>query len=124
MTTRVLRFYLPIALLVTGLTATPRANAQQSNREAASRHFEEAIQHYNQNNYEQALLSFSAAYRASPHPSVLYNMAQCQARLGKPQEAIRLLEQLLVQQPNTPRRDEVRRMIERLRQQPQGNGRG
>lgn len=107
-----------IALLAFGLSTTP-AYAQQSNTDVARRHFEQAIRYYQQDDYERALASFRAAYQASPHPSVLYNMAQCQIRLGKRQEAIRLLEQLLTEQPNTPMRDEAGRMIERLRRQPQ-----
>ena len=101
--------------LLAGQLASPRAYAQQGNDEAARRHFTDGVSYYEQGQYDRALSSFRAAYQSSPRPALLYNMAQCQIRLNKRAEAIRLLQQFLSEDPNTSMREQVLRLIENLR---------
>ena len=68
------------------------ADQAQRHDEQAHAHFARGAEFARQGNYEAAVTEFDAAYRSSPHPSVLYNLAQAYIGLGRPVEAARTLE--------------------------------
>jgi tetratricopeptide (TPR) repeat protein len=79
--------------------APPEAEAApsvpDSTKELARGHFTRGVELAGQGDYEPALAEFLAAYQASPHFAVLYNIAQAYILLGRPIEAIATLEQYL-----------------------------
>lgn len=107
-----------LALALASALLATSASAQQANVDEARRRFTQGTALYQRGEYQAAFAEFEAAYRASPHPAILFNMAQCQVQLGRRAEAIRLLERLLAAGVEPATADEVRRTIERLRAQP------
>ncbi|HEY2405617.1 MAG TPA: tetratricopeptide repeat protein [Polyangiaceae bacterium] len=70
--------------------AEPRAD-----RELAHEHFERGVALSRKRSYAEALAEFQAAYDATPHFSVLYNIGQAQIALGRHAEASRTLQRYL-----------------------------
>jgi tetratricopeptide (TPR) repeat protein len=83
-------------------------------REEAAAHYEQGLQLANQGQFQEALDEFDAAYAASPHYAVLYNVGQAQMALGRPIEAIAALTRYLqdgADQVPLSRRELVRAQI-------------
>jgi len=74
---------LVVALLLALATAA-RADDVAHARDAARK----AVQHYNLAEWQQALDSFTEAYRAHEDPAFLFNIAQCHRLLGHNREAL------------------------------------
>ncbi|HEY4160108.1 MAG TPA: hypothetical protein VGM29_18475 [Polyangiaceae bacterium] len=70
--------------------AEPRAD-----RELAHEHFERGVALSRKRSYAEALAEFQAAYDATPHFSVLYNIGQAQIALGRHADASRTLQRYL-----------------------------
>ena len=86
-------------LLCTALLLFTFARAEPSRAEdprtAAADHYARGTELANQGLYAAALEQFDAAYTASPHFAVLYNIGQSQMALGRPLEAIEALTKYL-----------------------------
>jgi hypothetical protein len=80
--------------------------------------FVQGTEAYQRGDYQGAFDHFAASYRIAPRPAILFNMAQCKVQLGRPAEAIQLLEQLLARGTEPAIAEEARRTIERLRSAP------
>jgi hypothetical protein len=72
--------------------ATPNELLQKE----ADRHFESGVALFRQAKYAEALDEFERAYEISPHPLVLFNIAECHRELLHYAEAIASLRQFLV----------------------------
>jgi tetratricopeptide (TPR) repeat protein len=99
-------------LRVAGPAGTPRADDDP--RAAAGDHYARGTELAQQGLYEAALEQFNAAYAASPHFAVLYNIGQAQMALGRPLEAIEALSKYLrdgADQVPLSRREQVQAQI-------------
>ena len=73
--------------------------------------FAEGNQHFNLNEYAQALELYKRAYRIKPLPAFLFNMAQCHRKLGHFQDAINSYQAYLSGVPDAPNKDMVDSLI-------------
>jgi len=112
---------LPRAAFFAVLLSGAVAQGQQgpaTGKVGARAHFNEGLAHVAQGEFERALHEFEAAYALKPHYSVLYNIGQAQAELGRPAEALRRFERYLLlggAHLSQARRDEVRALIAKNR---------
>jgi tetratricopeptide (TPR) repeat protein len=106
---------LALALCAAALTAADEARADQAEERAQARgHFNRAVELAKAGSYEPALTEFEQAYRISPHFSVLYNIAQAELALERPQRAVETLRRYLAEggeQIDPSRRAEVEATI-------------
>jgi len=103
-------------VLLLGLTKA-QAAVDEPLAEGARAQFAHGIELADQGDYQGALQAFSAAYSASPHFAVLYNIGQAQVALGRPLEAVATLSRYLREgQDNVQpeRRREVEEQIKLL----------
>jgi hypothetical protein len=75
---------------------TPAPKANGSKPEAIA-HFERGSRHYQEGRYDEAIAEYEAAYRAQPHPSVLYNIAQAHERLLVYPKAVEYFQRYLAE---------------------------
>jgi tetratricopeptide (TPR) repeat protein len=81
---------------------------------SARAHYEQAVSHYNLDEFAPALAEFREAYRLKPDPSFLFNIAQCHRRLGENEEALDFYRKYLRSMPDAPNRADVERTIAEL----------
>lgn len=101
--------------LCCALLTTSAALAQD--KAAARAAFRRGTQHYNLNEIPQALAAFKEAYRAYEDPGLLFNIGQCQRRLGQNEEAVLSFRAYLREVRDAPNRDEVAQLVARLSEQ-------
>lgn len=77
---------------------------------------------YAQGKYEAAWLEFSSAYAVVPLPDLLFNMARCEAKLGRNADAARHYREFLKQSPSDPEAAKIEAEIVRLEAQPSEPG--
>jgi iron complex outermembrane receptor protein len=106
-----LRFGLAVLLVVPAGYA--RAGDADGKAEAKA-HFTAGENHYNLNEFTEALQEFKDAYRLYPDPVFLYNLGQCERQLGHQEEAIRFYRSFLRLQPKAPNKAEVQRKIDEM----------
>ncbi|MGE3548240.1 MAG: tol-pal system YbgF family protein, partial [Kofleriaceae bacterium] len=80
----------------------------------ARRHYERARKLFDVGRFADALPEFEAAYEAKPLPDFLFNIGQCQRNLGEYDAAIATFEKLLAEQPDDPRADAIKKLIDEL----------
>jgi hypothetical protein len=86
--------FVAVGLLVSRLLGAYDARAEGANAEAAEAkqrarlHFERGVAFASEGKLETAVVEFEGAYRLSPHASVLFNLGQAQAAMGRSVEAI------------------------------------
>ena len=73
--------------------------------------FGEGNQHYSLGEFDQAMASYSLAYRLKPLPAFLFNIAQCHRKLGHYIDAIAMYQNYLVGVPDAPNKDVVESLI-------------
>ncbi len=78
-------WFVSVALLCT--LCTPRLGAAQDDKTKARTLFGEGVAAFERGDFENALESFTQAYRLAPHPAVRVNMANCYEQLGRYAEA-------------------------------------
>lgn len=101
------------SLLVSSLPAL----ADEEPWRAARAHYEHGVGLANKGEYKAALEEFNAAYAASPHFAVLYNIGQAEVALGRPRRAIDALSKYLRDGKDDvppPRRQQVQAQIAQL----------
>jgi tetratricopeptide (TPR) repeat protein len=109
----ILRRLVCAALLVFAIARAEPSRAEDP-RTAAAGHYARGIDLAAQGLYAAALEQFNAAYTASPHFAVLYNIGQSQMALGRPLEAIEALSKYLrdgADQVPLSRREQVQAQI-------------
>jgi tetratricopeptide (TPR) repeat protein len=77
--------------------------------------FAEANQHYSLGEFDQAMTSYSLAYRLKPLPAFLFNIAQCHRKLGHYKDAIAMYQNYLVGVPDAPNKEVVDSLIKEAR---------
>jgi len=93
------------------------ARADEEPWRAARAHYERGVELANKGEYRTALEEFNAAYAASPHFAVLYNIGQAEVALGRPRKAIDTLSRYLrdgKEDVPAPRRKQVQAQITQL----------
>lgn len=107
-----------LAVAVGLLLAAEPEDARDRAREA----FAEGQTLYRAGNFAAALSAFQRAEAASPSPAAIYNVARCQERLGRLDEAVASYERYLAAAPDAPDHDAVAGHVVELRRQipPQG----
>lgn len=104
-------------------TARPRPTAPVMAKVApeteAKAHYGRGTSYYNLGRYAEALAEYEAAYLAVQDPPFLFNIAQCQRKMGHDQEALGAYRSYLRVAPNAPNRAEVHKRIAELERQTQ-----
>jgi len=104
-----------VAFLLLSVTAGDvRVSAQSPDDERARTHFQSGRLYFEEGAYERALLEFETAYRLSPRPVMLLNLANTNERLGRPGAAAQHLRDYLAQVPAAADRETIERRIENL----------
>ncbi len=81
---------------------------------AAKAHYGRGTSFYNLGRFSEAQAEYEAAYLSVQDPPFLFNIAQCQRKMGKDREAIATYRSYLRAAPNAPHRPEVQRHIAEL----------
>jgi tetratricopeptide (TPR) repeat protein len=84
---------------------------QANNVEQAKQMFDLGVELYRVGQFEAASKRFAMAYAFMPVPDLVYNLALCHKAMGDAAEAIRLLQEFLDANPDTPDRATVEAMI-------------
>jgi tetratricopeptide (TPR) repeat protein len=100
-----------IALLV------PEARAQDELAEG-KRHYEQALRHYDLNEFDKAIAEFTAAYVITHEPALLYNIAQAYRLKGDRQHALEFYRSYLRRAPDAPNKADVDKWIRELERPP------
>lgn len=107
-----------MASVVLAAVGAPRALASGNDASRvrdARAHYEQAVAHYNLDEFPQALAEFREAYRLKPDPSFLFNIAQCHRKLGDVDAALDFYRKYLRSLPEATNRADVERLIAELR---------
>lgn len=105
------RLGLCLVFCVAAMASLPAAAQDKAAAKAAYRR---GLQHYNLDEIEQALGAFREAYRAFEDPIFLFNIGQCQRRLGQHQAALSSFRAYLREVRDAPNRVELERLMEKL----------
>ena len=97
------------------LTPSPAAAADSARLRDARAHYEQAVAHYNLDEFAPALAEFREAYRIKPDPSFLFNIAQCHRKLGENEQALDYYRKYLRNLPDAPNRADVERIVAELK---------
>ncbi|HXI57648.1 MAG TPA: hypothetical protein VNO55_16395 [Polyangia bacterium] len=68
----------------------------------AKEHYTKAESLYRVERFQDAFTEYQEAYLAKPEPNLLFNMAQCQRKMGNRPEAVRFYRRFLAEKPNPP----------------------
>jgi tetratricopeptide (TPR) repeat protein len=85
--------------------------------EAAKAHFAAGSAYYDQANYADAVKEFNEAYRLSHRSDLLYNIAVCYERLQQYDNAIKALQQYLIDKPEAKDKVTIQTRISNLEKQ-------
>ena len=80
-------------------------------RAQATSDYDRAMQNYLAGEYDEALRGFERAYGQDPAPILLYNIAQCQWKLGRRQQAAKTYRRYLDAEPKATKRTMIERRI-------------
>ncbi len=107
---------LRLAVCLLALAAAGPARAADSPAPEASRHFQRAVELYNEGDFRGALVEFKKAYTLLPRASVLYDIGQTEYQLQEYATSLRTLERFLAETgPNAAHRAEVQETVQVLR---------
>ncbi len=104
-----------LALALSGILAQPAAADE---REKAAEHFALAEKAEARKDWQAAIDEYQAAYDASPHPSVLFNIATNYERLGDARTAADYFQRYLDGSPDASDRAQVERLLKELAARP------
>lgn len=105
-----------ILALVVAAAAPSVAVAQDTTK--AAEYFALAQSAEKRRDWNAAIRNYQLAYKASPHPNVLYNIGLNYERLDKLRTAAEYLLRYVDQSPNAPDRDKVLLKVRKLRERP------
>jgi len=86
----------------------------QDAKTRAKASFKAARAAFKEKKYKDALAGFEEAYGIDPHPVMLYNIALCQQKLGRPEDALDTLKRFLAEEPDSKARPKVEKKIAEL----------
>jgi tetratricopeptide (TPR) repeat protein len=107
-----------LGLLLAGLSSFVPGWAQADDLAQARRHFAEGQRHYGTGDWARAFAAYEAAYEAAPLPDLLFNMGQCQRKLGDAAAALDLFRRFLSTSPPAESRSVVMDLVRELEVQP------
>jgi len=108
---------LPRVLSILVLSASlAHAGEPLTDDEAGKRHYLSAQAYFDHADYPDALKEFQESYRLSKYPAILYQIGQCQERLGQAADAIATFQRYLTADPSSKRRASVETTIANLKQ--------
>jgi hypothetical protein len=111
------RIFASAILAASWLAWSLPAHAEEEPWRAARAHYDRGVELANKGEYKKALQEFNAAYAASPHFAVLYNIGQAEVALGRPRKAIDTLSRYLrdgKEDVPAPRRQQVQAQLAQL----------
>ncbi len=99
-----------------GNSGTPKHNlAPPPEALAAGRaFFEKGQAYYSAGKYQAAWVEFSSAFQIIELPDLLFNIARCEAKMGRKDDAARHFRQFLAANPSDPDADGIRKQIDEL----------
>ncbi|HEY2747964.1 MAG TPA: hypothetical protein VGL86_25250 [Polyangia bacterium] len=102
-----------MAAVIAFAFASPSARAADANTSKAKQLYDDGLTNYNLGHYDEALTAFEMGYRVRHDPAFLFNIAQCQRQLRRPDDAQRSYRAYLRESPTLPQttRDEVQKLI-------------
>ena len=106
------RFLRGVAAALVMLALSQPAHAEDKAKARAA--YNQATQHYDLGEFEQALDGFKEAYRNYEDPAFLFNIAQCHRALGHKKDAVISYRSYLRKSPQAANRGEVQKTIEEL----------
>ena len=110
-----IKFPVAIAILVTlGLGSLPAFAAASD--AAGRKHAAKANQLAAKNKCKPAVVEFTKAYQSLKDPTILFNRAECQRKLGNNTDALMDYELFLTEMPAAPNRSSVEARIASLRE--------
>ena len=92
----------------------PPPPARSGDLAAARAHTRQGSAYYDLNRYREAYTEFEQAYLVEQDPALLYNMGQCQRKLGNSEEALHFYRTYLRRAPNGPSSIEADKRIREL----------
>jgi hypothetical protein len=111
-----LRRLIALACLVAALAVAGSARADDKKK--AAEHFALAEKAEARQDWRAAIAEYQLAYDASPHPSVLFNIAKNHERLGEARDAARFFQRYLDESGSPDDRAAVEERIRELRARP------
>jgi tetratricopeptide (TPR) repeat protein len=106
---------LSLLVMLTLVTALPRAASGNVNREIAKKHYELGEKLYEYGDYNKALGEFNKAYDLAPIPALMFNMGRCHEKLGDLKQAVSHYQRFLAAKPNAGNRAEIEEKIKSLK---------
>lgn len=94
--------------------AAPPASAEKTR---AAELFKKGSEAYLKGDFVSAIANLEEAYKLDPQPVLIYNQARAHEGLGHTDEAIRLYEQYLSQEPTSPDRGAIEQRLTTLKRQ-------
>ena len=76
--------------------------------------FEKGQAYYSAGKYQAAWVEFSSAFQIVELPDLLFNIARCEAKMGRKADAARHFRQFLAANPSDPEADNIRKQIDEL----------
>ena len=90
------------------------ANATDAKTAGARAHMRQGSAYYDLNHFREAYDEFEQAYLLEQDPALLYNMGQCQRKLGHTEDALHFYKTYLRYAPSGPRSVEAQNHIRDL----------
>ncbi|MFH2007539.1 MAG: tetratricopeptide repeat protein [bacterium] len=104
-------------LVVCLCCAAPRGVQAQNLVALAKKHYLQGEGHYRQGEFAKALEQYRKALSYKRYPALLFNIAQCHRQLDQHKKAIFFYKLFLVEDPNTPNKQQVLQMIRKVEQE-------
>jgi tetratricopeptide (TPR) repeat protein len=96
------------------VTASPATAPPAGGTAAARAHTRQGSAYYDLNRFREAYTEFEQAYLLEQDPALLYNMGQCQRKLGNSEEALHFYKTYLRRAPQGPSSAEAEKRIREL----------
>lgn len=101
--------------IAVGLICLPSpARAADDATAQARQHYQKGKQHFDLGKWDEAIAEFEEAYRLHSDPTLLFNLAQAHRRKGDLQRALDLYKNYIIENPESPKRDEIDKRIQAL----------
>jgi hypothetical protein len=95
------------AIVVFAVSALAATALAQSKHELARAHYKAGASYYQRGRYADAVREFEQSYELSRKPDILYNLAHCYDKLGKPDKVVGYLRRYLKEKPKAEDREQV-----------------
>jgi len=111
----IVRLLIAVAAFVLALAASIRpAAAEDKATRAARKHYDKGQKLFALRRFDEALVSYEAAFEAKPLPAFLFNIGQCHRNLGDYEAAIFTFRKYLKLAPDAENREAVLELLDDL----------